>query len=103
MAVGEEPPGLQDDKHVQEQAAEGGVRGDLHPGGDDAQRGGPGQSRRPVHRRHEDRVRCQQVHVRLEEACREEQGQAGGTDPRRAGRGRGGRQVGGGRDSGRPA
>ena len=79
VAVRDEPAGLPDHQPVQERAAVGRpVRRGVPSGSSAAERGGSGFAEGTVHRRDEDRVGCEQVHVRVERERREEQVEAGG-------------------------
>ena len=83
VAVGDEPAGLQDNQPIQERASVGRSLRRCVPSGCAAvERGGSGIVEGTVHRRDEDRIGGEQVHVRVERERREEQGEAGGESGR---------------------
>lgn len=96
VAVGDEPAGLQDNQPVQKRASVGRpVRRGVPSGCAAVERGGSGIVEGTVHRRDEDRIGGEQVHVRVERERREEQGEAGGESGRGSQEGGGGARHGG--------
>ena len=96
MAVRDEPARLPDHQPFQERTSVGrSIRRGVPSGCAAVERGGSGFAEGTVHRRDEDRIGGEQVHVRVEREHREEQVEAGGESGRGPQEGGGGARHGG--------